>query len=59
MGRAAIVTDSTADLEPAVAAAAGLRIVRAIQDRDWKARDFRLADPDGFFIRVTSRLKHG
>jgi len=27
MGRAAIVTDSTADLEPAVAAAAGLRIV--------------------------------
>ena len=24
---------------------------------DWKARDFRLADPDGFFIRITSPLR--
>lgn len=42
----------------ATAQAAGLRIVKPIQDRDWKARDFRLADPDGFFVRITSSLRH-
>jgi catechol 2,3-dioxygenase-like lactoylglutathione lyase family enzyme len=39
--------------------AAGLRVVKPIQDRDWKARDFRLADPDGFFLRITSPMRHG
>jgi lactoylglutathione lyase len=42
----------------AAAQAAGLPIVKPIQDRGWKARDFRLADPDGYFIRVTSSLRH-
>ena len=42
----------------AAAVAAGLRMVKPIQDRAWKARDFRLADPDGFFIRVSSTLRH-
>jgi catechol 2,3-dioxygenase-like lactoylglutathione lyase family enzyme len=46
------------DAVHAAAEAAELRIVKAIQDRPWKARDFRLADPDGFFIRVTSPLRH-
>jgi len=46
------------DAVHAAAVAAGLRIVKPIQDRVWKARDFRLADPDGFFIRITSRLRH-
>jgi len=40
----------------AAAKAAELRIVKDIQDRPWKARDFRLADPDGYFIRITSPL---
>ena len=40
------------------AVAAGLRIVKPIQDRAWKARDFRLADPDGFFVRISSPLRH-
>lgn len=43
----------------AAAGTAGLTVVKPIQDRDWKARDFRLADPDGFFVRVTSPLRHG
>jgi uncharacterized glyoxalase superfamily protein PhnB len=49
-----------ADVDAAYAAAqaAGLRIVKPIQDRDWQARDFRLADPDGFFLRITSPLHH-
>ena len=42
----------------AAAVAAALHIVRPPQDRDWKARDFRLADPDGYFIRITSPLRH-
>ena len=49
---------SDVDAVYATAQATGLRIVKPIQDRDWKARDFRLADPDGFFIRVTSPLRH-
>ena len=55
------VTLEVADVEAAYATAqaAGLRVVKPIQDRDWKARDFRLAAPDGFFVRVTSPLKHG
>jgi catechol 2,3-dioxygenase-like lactoylglutathione lyase family enzyme len=49
---------SDVDAVHAAAVAAGLRIVKPIQDRTWKARDFRLADPDGFFIRITSPLRH-
>jgi catechol 2,3-dioxygenase-like lactoylglutathione lyase family enzyme len=49
---------SDVDAVHAAAVAAGLRIVKPIQDRAWKARDFRLADPDGFFIRITSPLRH-
>jgi catechol 2,3-dioxygenase-like lactoylglutathione lyase family enzyme len=37
--------------------AAGLDVVKPIQDRPWRARDFRLADPDGYFVRVTSPLR--
>ena len=40
----------------AAAQANGVDIVKAIQDRDWKARDFRIADPDGYFIRFTTPL---
>lgn len=35
----------------------GVDIVKAIQDRPWKARDFRIADPDGYFIRFTTPLR--
>jgi lactoylglutathione lyase len=34
----------------------GVNVVKPIQDRDWKARDFRVADPDGYFIRFTTPL---
>ena len=54
------VTVEVADVDAVYAAAiaAGLGIVKPIQDRDWKARDFRLADPDGFFVRISSPLRH-
>lgn len=48
------VTD--VDAEFIRARTAGLNIVKPIQDRPWKARDFRLADPDGYFLRITSPL---
>jgi lactoylglutathione lyase len=35
----------------------GVDIVKPIQDRPWKARDFRIADPDGYFIRFTTPLR--
>jgi hypothetical protein len=31
--------------------------VKPIQDREWGARDFRVADPDGYFVRLTSPLR--
>lgn len=39
------------------AAAAGLRIVKGVTERPWGARDFRIADPDGYFLRITSPLR--
>ena len=47
------------DAEYIRAKTAGLNIVKPMQDREWGARDFRLADPDGYFLRVTSPLKAG
>jgi lactoylglutathione lyase len=49
------VTD--VDAEYIRAKTAGLNIVKSIQDRPWQARDFRLADPDGYFLRITSPLQ--
>ncbi|HXG26695.1 MAG TPA: VOC family protein [Candidatus Binatia bacterium] len=45
------------DAEYIRAKTAGLNIVKGIQDRPWKARDFRVADPDGYFLRITSPLR--
>jgi lactoylglutathione lyase len=47
------------DAEYIRAKTAGLNIVKPMLDRPWGARDFRLADPDGYFLRVTSPLKSG
>jgi len=47
------------DAEYIRARTAGLNIVKPMQDRPWGARDFRVADPDGYFLRVTSPLKSG
>jgi len=46
------VSDVTAVHEAAIKA--GLNIVRELKERPWNCRDFRLADPDGYFIRITS-----
>lgn len=32
-------------------------MVKSMQQRTWGARDFRIADPDGYFIRFTTPLK--
>ena len=45
------------DATYAAAEAHGVDIVKPIRDREWKARDFRIADPDGYFVRFTSVLK--
>jgi len=44
------------DAEYIRARTAGLNIVKPMQDRPWGARDFRVADPDGYFLRITSPL---
>lgn len=31
--------------------------IEPLSDRPWGARDFRLIDPDGYYVRVTSRVK--
>ena len=45
------------DLDAALARVgrAGADVAEAIRRRPWGLRDFRLADPDGYYLRVTSR----
>jgi lactoylglutathione lyase len=31
--------------------------IEPLRDRPWGARDFRLVDPDGYYVRVTSRTR--
>ena len=47
---------SSVDAVYSDAQAHGANIVRPIMDREWKARDFRVADPDGYFVRFTTPL---
>ncbi len=35
--------------------ASGYPILEPLQERPWGLRDFRLADPDGYYLRITSR----
>ena len=37
--------------------AAGYSLVEAPQDRPWGLRDFRVKDPDGYYLRVTSAFR--
>jgi lactoylglutathione lyase len=32
---------------------AGHRVVEPLRDRPWGLRDFRVADPDGYYLRIT------
>jgi lactoylglutathione lyase len=34
----------------------GHPILEPLRDRPWGLRDFRISDPDGYYLRVTSRL---
>jgi catechol 2,3-dioxygenase-like lactoylglutathione lyase family enzyme len=35
--------------------ASGYKILTPLQKRSWGATDFRIADPDGYYLRITSR----
>jgi len=41
----------------ALAVREGLGVVKGLVDRPWGARDFRVADPDGYFVRFTTPLR--
>ena len=32
----------------------GYPLAAAMQDRPWGLRDFRVADPDGYYLRITT-----
>ena len=36
-------------------AASGYPILEPLRDRPWGLRDFRISDPDGYYLRITSR----
>ena len=40
-------------------AASGHPILEPLRDRQWGLRDFRISDPDGYYLRVTSRAADG
>lgn len=56
VGVEVVVEVDDIDALHAAARAHGIEIVRPLQLRRWQAWDFRVADPDGYFIRFTSRL---
>lgn len=33
-------------------------VCEALRERPWKTRDFRLIDPDGYYVRVSSLRQH-
>lgn len=35
-------------------AESGHPVLTALRERPWGARDFRIADPDGYYLRITS-----
>ena len=40
-------------------ATSGHPILEPLRDRPWGLRDFRISDPDGYYLRVTSRPAGG
>jgi uncharacterized glyoxalase superfamily protein PhnB len=40
-------------------AASGHEILEPLQERPWGLRDFRISDPDGYYLRTTSRPTGG
>jgi len=42
------------DVAHAAVRAAGHALAEAPTDRPWGLRDFRLADPDGYYLRITT-----
>lgn len=40
-------------------AASGHPILEPLQDRPWGLMDFRISDPDGYYLRITSRPADG
>jgi lactoylglutathione lyase len=40
-------------------ASSGHPILEPLRDRPWGLRDFRISDPDGYYLRVTSRSAGG
>jgi lactoylglutathione lyase len=40
-------------------AGSGHQILEPLQERPWGLRDFRISDPDGYYLRITSRLAGG
>lgn len=50
-----VVEVDDVDAACAQAIAAGWPLLAPLRLMSWGARDFRLADPDGFYVRVTSR----
>ncbi len=56
VGVEVVVEVDDVDALHAAARERGIDIVKPLQLRPWAARDFRVADPDGYFIRFTSKL---
>ena len=35
--------------------AAGIELAEDLQEREWGLTDFRMRDPDGYYLRITDR----
>lgn len=48
-----VVDDVRAERDRVVAA--GIELATDLQDREWGLTDFRVHDPDGYYLRITDR----
>ncbi len=54
MGVEIVLEVADLEAEHARVRATGYPLLDALQDRPWGLADFRLADPDGYYLRITS-----
>ena len=54
MGVEIVLEVEDLDAEYARVSATGWPLLDALEDRPWGLSDFRLADPDGYYLRITS-----
>jgi uncharacterized glyoxalase superfamily protein PhnB len=55
LGVEIVIEVGDVDAAHAAVQASGQPILLPLKERPWGLRDFRIADPDGYYLRITSK----